>query len=358
MKQLLDQTASANAVHMARSGVEAFKVIQADWAASPWRWLRKASHSGFALVLVFCFVLGLATTRLLAAATAKIVRIGYQKSGALLLVKQDGSLEKKLASLGYGIEWREFPSGPPIVEALNAGALDVAHSGDAPLIFAQAAGVPFAYFGVSAISPESSGIVVPRDSPLKMLAELKGKRIAFAKGSSAHYLVALALEKAGLTFADIKPVYLQPSDARAALGSGAVDAWAVWDPFLAAAEIDAQARSLTAGMKLSPHREYYFGRREFVEGNPVLISALLEVLQVSGKQAMDDPKATAAFLAPKLGLSLAVMERSEARKQRYGGEPLSGQAVADQQAVADAFFKLGLIPKEIHVEDLVYHPTK
>ena len=310
------------------------------------------------IVAVLAILLAPSVDYLLAADKAKAVRIGYQKSGALLLVKQDGSLEKKLGPLGYNVEWREFPSGPPVVEAINAGALDLAHSGDAPLILAQAAGVPFVYFGVSVRSPESSGIVVPKDSPLQTLAELKGKKVAFAKGSSAHYLVALALEKAGLTFTDIKSVYLQPPDARAALQSGTIDAWAVWDPFLAAAEIDAQARSLTAGMKLSPHREFYFGRKEFVEANPALISALLDVLQVSGKQAMDDPKATAAFLAPKLGLSLAVMERSEARKQRYGGEPLSGQAVADQQAVADTFFKLGLILKAVRVEDLVYHPAK
>ena len=318
----------------------------------------KTKRIGSVVSLVLAWVLTLPGGRLMAADKAKTVRIGYQKSGAFLLVKQDGSLEKKLAPLGYSVEWREFPSGPPVVEALNADALDVAHSGDAPLIFAQAAGVPFVYFGVSAVSPESSGIVVPKDSPLQTLAELKGKKVAFAKGSSAHYLVALALEKAGLTFADIKPIYLQPPDARAALLSGTVDAWAIWDPFLAAAEIDAQARSLTAGMKLSPHREYYFGRREFVEANPALVPVLLNVLQVSGKQAMDDPKATAAFLAPKLGLSLAVMERSEARKQRYGGEPLTGQAVSDQQSVADTFFKLGLIPKAIRVEDLVYRPAK
>ena len=318
----------------------------------------KTKRIGSVVSLVLAWVLTLPGGRLMAADKAKTVRIGYQKSGAFLLVKQDGSLEKKLAPLGYSVEWREFPSGPPVVEARNADALDVAHSGDAPLIFAQAAGVPFVYFGVSAVSPESSGIVVPKDSPLQTLAELKGKKVAFAKGSSAHYLVALALEKAGLTFADIKPIYLQPPDARAALLSGTVDAWAIWDPFLAAAEIDAQARSLTAGMKLSPHREYYFGRREFVEANPALVPVLLNVLQVSGKQAMDDPKATAAFLAPKLGLSLAVMERSEARKQRYGGEPLTGQAVSDQQSVADTFFKLGLIPKAIRVEDLVYRPAK
>ena len=307
-------------------------------------------------------ILGLALTFVIessrAADAGKVVRIGYQKSGALLLVKTDGSLEKKLAALGYRVEWREFPSGLPSLEALNADALDVAHAGDAPLIFAQAAGVPFVYFGVSAISPDSSGIVVPKSSTLKKLAELKGKKVAFAKGSSAHYLVARALQSAGLSFADIKPIYLQPPDARAALQSGTIDAWAIWDPFLAAAEIDAEARSITAGMKLSPHREYYFGRRDFVEQNPALVPALLETLQTSGDRALADPKATAAFLAPMLGIGLTVMERSEARKQRYGGEPLSGQAIADQQQVADTFFQLGLIPKAIRVEDLVYHPAK
>ena len=318
----------------------------------------KTKRIGPAVTVVLTIFLGLSVDFLLAADKNKVVRVGYQKSGALLLVRNDGSLEKKLAPLGYSVEWREFPSGPPVLAALNAGALDVAHSGDAPLIFAQASGVPFVYFGVSAPSPESSGIVVPKGSPLKSLADLKGKKVAFAKGSSSHYLVARALQSTGLTFADITPVYLQPPDARAALQSGTIDAWAIWDPFLAAAEIDADARSLTQGAKLSPHREFYFGRREFVEKNPALVSALLEVLQVSGERALADPKATAAFLAPKLGIGLPVMERSEARKQRYGGEPLSGQAIADQQEVADTFLKLGLIPKAIRVEDLVYHPAK
>ena len=318
----------------------------------------KTKRIGPAVTVVLSILLGLTVDYLLAAERSKVVRVGYQKSGALLLVKTDGSLEKKLAPLGYSVAWREFPSGPPILEALNASALDVAHSGDAPLIFAQASGVPFVYFGVSAPSPESSGIVVPKNSPLKTLAELKGKKVAFAKGSSSHYLVARALQSSGLTFADITPVYLQPADARAALQSGAIDAWAVWDPFLAAAEIDADARSLTAGAKFSPHREFYFGRREFVEQNPAFVSPMLEVLQASGERARLDPKATAAFLAPKLGIGLPVMERSEARMQRYGGEPLSGQAVADQQQVADTFFKLGLISKAIRVEDLVYHPAR
>ncbi len=316
----------------------------------------KIKRIGSPFMMMVSLVLALSVNRLQAA--DKVARIGYQKSGALLLVKNEGSLEKKLAPLGYGVEWREFSSGVPILEALNAGALDVGHSGDAPVVFAQASGVPFVYIGVTAASPENTGIVVPKNSPLKTLADLRGKKVAFTKGSSAHYLVARALQSAGLTFADITPVYLQPPDARAALQSGTIDAWGIWDPFFAAAEVDAQAHALTEGAKLSPHREFYFSRRDFAQNNPAFVTTLLEILQDSGKRALADPKGTAAFLAPKLGIGLPVMERAEARKESYGAIPMDAPALADQQQVADTFFKLGLLPKAVQVGDYVYHPTK
>jgi sulfonate transport system substrate-binding protein len=213
-----------------------------------------------------------------------VIRIGYQKSGAFLLLKNDGALEKKFAALGFKVEWNEFPSGPPLLEALNAGSIDVGHSGDAPLIFAQVAGIPFKYIGTSP-AEASAGIVVAKDSPIKTLQELKGKRLAFAKGSSSHYLVAKALAEAGLTFEDIRPVYLQPAEARAALQSGSVDAWAIWDPFFAAAEIDANARVLRSGQGLSPHREYYFARKDFLEAHPEVVAPLLAVLREIGEKS-------------------------------------------------------------------------
>ena len=163
--------------------------------------------------------------------SADRIRIGYQKSGAFLLLRGEGALEKKFDALGFKVEWKEFPSGPPLLEALNAGSIDVGHSGDAPLIFAQFSGVPFKYIGTTSPAEASAGIVVAKDSPIRTLQDLKGKRLAFTKGSSSHYLVAKALAEAGLTFEDIKPVYLQPAEARAAFQSGSVDAWAIWDPF-------------------------------------------------------------------------------------------------------------------------------
>src|SRR5260221_6700170 len=190
---------------------------------------------------VVCWFAGVSLICLVAssgwAVSSKELRVGYQKSGALLLTKTSGLLEKALAPLGYSVVWREVPSGLPLVEALNGGSIDIGHSGDAPLLFAQAAGIPFQIFAASNPSPESTGVVVPKDSPIHSSAELKRETIAFAKGSSSHLVVARLLAREGLQFSDINPVYLEPPVARAAFEAKAVDSWAVWDPFLAAAEV-------------------------------------------------------------------------------------------------------------------------
>jgi sulfonate transport system substrate-binding protein len=191
-------------------------------------------RSALASVLCAAFATSISSA---SAENGKVLRIGYQKSGVFLLLRNEGTLEKKFASLGYKVEWREFSYGSPILEAINAGSIDLGHSGDAPVIFAQAAGIPFVYIAASDESPESAGVVVRKNSLIQNFGELRGKTIAFAKGSSSHHLLAQLLTRAGLTFNDIKPAYLQPADARAAFESGAIDAWVIWDPFLAAAEL-------------------------------------------------------------------------------------------------------------------------
>ena len=288
------------------------------------------------------------------AESSEVLRVGYQKSGALLLTKTSGLLEKALTPLGYTVQWKEFPSGLPLLEALNGGSIDIGHSGDAPLLFAQAAGIPFQIFAASNPSPESTGVVVPKDSSVHTFAELRGKTMAFAKGSSAHLVVAQLLAREGMTFADIKPVYLEPPDARAAFEAKAVDSWAVWDPFLAAAEVEGGARLIVNGAGLNGHREFYFGRAEFLKVNPKVVDLVMAVLSETGTRAKRDPKATADFLAEKLGITPAVMERSELRKQRYFAQPITTEVVNEQQTAADIFFRLGLMPKAIRVADIVF----
>ncbi|MBV9275501.1 MAG: aliphatic sulfonate ABC transporter substrate-binding protein [Verrucomicrobia bacterium] len=285
--------------------------------------------------------------------SAKVVRIGYQKSGAFLLTKYAGLMEKAVVQLGYRVEWREFPSGMPLLEALNGGGIDIGHSGDAPVLFAQASGISFLLFAASNPSPESTGIIVPKDSPIYSFKELKGRTVAVAKGSSAQLVLAQLLARAGMTFSDIRPIYLEPPDARAAFAAGAVDSWAVWDPFLAAAEVEG-GRQIVNGIGLNGHREFYFGRADFVKAHPDVVAAVMTVLQETGKQAKRDPKATADFLAGRMGIPQAVMERSELRKQRYFAEPISDGVIQEQQQAADIFHRLGLLPKPLRVADVVF----
>ena len=284
----------------------------------------------------------------------KTLRIGYQKSGVLLLVKHEGGLEKRLAPLGWKVEWSEFIAGVPLLEALGAGKLHIGHSGDAPVIFAQVAQSPLVYIAATHPSPESVGLLVPKESTLKTAADLKGRKVIVGKGSSAHFFLANALRQAGLTFADITPVYLNPNDARPAFERGAGDGWAVWDPFLASAEINAQARVLFSGKGVSPFREFYLAHERFAKAQPQIVAEVLAELETVSARAKDDPAKIAAFLAQQLKIDLPTLEKAEFRKFRYDALPLTDDIVAEQQAVADLFAELSLIPKRVRVADIVW----
>ena len=171
-----------------------------------------------------------------ALAASRELRIGVQKYGSLVLLKERGLLEQRLEPQGWTVTWIEFPGGPQLLEALNVGAIDFGTTGEAPPIFAQAAGAPLLYVGYEPPAPEGEAILVAKDSPIADVAGLKGKKVALNKGSNVHYLLVKALEAAGVAYTDIETVYLPPADARAAFERGAVDAWVIWDPFLAAAQ--------------------------------------------------------------------------------------------------------------------------
>ena len=279
------------------------------------------------------------------------LRIGFQKSASLLtLQKSSGSLEKRLAPLGVAVKWVEFPAGPQLLEGLNVGAVDVGYVGEAPPIFAQAAGARFVYIGHDPAAPQAEAIVVPRDSALRSVADLKGRKIALNKGSNVHYLLVRALEKQGLAWRDIQPVYLPPADARAAFERGAVDAWVIWDPFLAAVEQQTGARVLQDGRGLVNNYAYYLAERGFAQQQPQVIQALFDDTRAQAAALKADLRAAAAAVAPLQGLPVEVVEKSLSRYQ-FGVQPLTAAVAAEQQKIADAFHALGLIPKAIRVAD-------
>lgn len=282
------------------------------------------------------------------------LRIGYQKAASLfVLQKTQGTLEKRLAPLNATVKWVEFPAGPQLLEGLNLGAVDVGFVGEAPPIFAQAAGAKFAYIGYDPAAPEAEAILVPRNSVIKSVAELKGKKIALNKGSNVHYLLVRLLEKNGLKPSDVQPVYLPPADARAAFESGHVDAWVIWDPFAAAAEKAIAARVLADGKGVVNNYQYYLGERGFVAKNPKVIQALFDDSVAQGAWLKANLKKAAALIAPLQNLPVDVVELSLQRYQ-FNVRPVPDSVIAEQQKLADTFFDLKLIPKAIAVRDAAF----
>jgi sulfonate transport system substrate-binding protein len=281
----------------------------------------------------------------------KTVRIGYQKYGKLVLLKSRGTLEPRLKALGYDVKWTEFQFGPPLLEAINVGAIDFGNTGETPPVFAQAAGAPIRYVAYEPPAQKGEAILVQKDSPLKSVADLKGRKVAVARGSNAHYLLVKALEKAGVRYEDITPVYLAPADARAAFETGAVDAWSIWDPYQSAAETTLGARTLTDATGLVPNTQFYLSSQKFIETEPKVLDAVLDELRGVDAWAQADIDAVAEQLSPAVGLPVAVLEVA-LKRQSYGIKPIDDQVLVAQQKLADTLYRLKLIPKEVRVSDI------
>ncbi len=292
-----------------------------------------------------------------ASAAERTIRIGYQKYGTLLLLKGKGTLEKKLAPLGVTVKWAEFPAGPQLLEALNSGAIDFGTAGEAPPIFAQAASPKLAYVANEPPAPKGEAILVPKDSPIQSVADLKGKLVAFNKGSNVHYLLVKALEKAGVSYSEIRTAFLPPADARAAFERKSVDAWAIWDPFYAAAQAATGARVLTDGDGIVVNTQFFLADRAYAEANKDLLVATLDELRAVEEWATKDIKAAAAELSPAVGIPAPILETALSR-QAFGVKPITPEVVAQQQKIADVFLELKLLPKPITIADAVVEVTK
>ncbi|OXI66978.1 sulfonate ABC transporter substrate-binding protein [Burkholderia sp. AU28863] len=276
------------------------------------------------------------------------LRVGFQKYGNFVVLKARGTLEKRLASQGVTVQWLEFPAGPQLLEGLNAGAIDVGTVGETPPIFAQAASVDFVYIGNEPPAPQGEAIVVLPDSSIRTVAQLRGKKVAFNKGSNVHYLLVKALEHAGLTYADIQPIYLTPADARAAFVQRSVDAWVIWDPYLAAAERQLGARVVANGDGLVRNTQYYLAARQYAAAHPQVLRALLDEVDAVDRWARDHVPEVAAQLSPLVGLDAPTLEVA-LKRAGYGVQPITDATLAYQQGIADAFSALKLIPGKLSV---------
>ena len=286
----------------------------------------------------------------------EVVRVGHQKYGTLSIVKAQGGLEQRLKPLGVSVQWIEFPAGPQLLEALNAGSIDFGHTGETPPVFAQAAGVPLAYVASEPPAPRGEAILVPKDSEIKSIADLKGRRVVLNKGSNVHYLLLQALAAAGLQVSDIQAVYLPPADARAAFERKSVDAWVIWDPFFAVAEQATGARILKDGEGLVANREFYLASQTFVEQHSDRVQAILAEIQQVDQWAASRPREVAELLSPKLSIDVPTLE-VVANRRPYGVQPITAEVINYQQQVADVFFNQKLLPKQISVKDVATYQS-
>ncbi|MDD0838168.1 sulfonate ABC transporter substrate-binding protein [Curvibacter sp. HBC61] len=279
--------------------------------------------------------------------TDRVFRIGHQK-GWLSLLKARGTLEKRLSPLGVSVTWTEFNAGPVQLEALNVGSIDFGDVGEAPPIFAQAAGAPLVYAGATVPRPALEAVIVPKDSPIRSIADLKGKRVAYNKGSNVQYFLVKLLEKNGLKYSDVQSVFLAPPDARAAFERGAVDAWVIWDPFLAAAQKTLDARLLADATGVVNNRAYYFTSRDFATKSTDVLRIAIQEINSIEQWIAKNKSAAAAELSTVLGLDKSITELFISRAS-YGAAPVTREILAEQQSIADTFFELKLIPKKLNL---------
>ncbi|HLQ97475.1 MAG TPA: aliphatic sulfonate ABC transporter substrate-binding protein [Candidatus Dormibacteraeota bacterium] len=282
----------------------------------------------------------------------KVVRIGYQKNGPLVILKSLGSLEERLKEVGYEVEWKEFQEGPALVEALNAGSIDVGRTGNTPVIFAQASDAPFVILAAGKSKFYGSGILVPEDSDIKDIKDLKGKEIGFAKGSSSHFLLVKALEEAGLEYEDISPAFLSPGDNRVAFEQGNVDAMVVWDPYTASTEINSNGKLLTDGEGLTTDRDFFMATESFINANEEITDIIIEEVKKSSDWANNNHEELIAILEPILKLDEESI-RMAVERRVYGVDEITSEIIEEQQEIADTFFELNIIPKEIDVKDVM-----
>lgn len=277
------------------------------------------------------------------AADAAVLRVGDQRGGTRAVLEASGQLK----DVPYKIEWSDFPNAAPLLEALRANAIDAGGVGDAPLLFAQAAGAPVR--GVSAIRSEAHGVAIVANakSTLNGAASLKGKRIATTRGSIGHYLALAALQKAGLKPSEVTFVYLGPSDAKAALASGDVDAWAVWDPYVAIAQVNDKAKIVVDGTGLVSGLSFEAATEDAIRNKRAALADFLKRQAASVQWATAHPQEYAEIQAKITGLSVAV-HKFAAERARTEPIAIDQKVVAEQQKTADGWLAAGVIPARIN----------
>jgi len=280
-----------------------------------------------------------------------VLNVGDQRGAVHSLLKAAGQLD----NVPYRIEWDTFPVGAPLVEALKDGAVDFGYVGASTITFGLASGAPLKVINVWRFHGPGSGLLVPGNSPIHSLADLRGKKIAVVRGSPGHLLVVEALKKAGVPLSAVSIINLSAGDAKAALNSGAVDAWAIWDPYLAIGEMQDHDRVLVTSAQLAPEVECGVASDQAIAAKHAQLVDFMSRVRRAWLWGEAHPDAVARAYAADTGVSLDVAKMVRGRMKVEVLPQVNDQAIADHQHDADLYAEIGLIPHPIQVSQVYDH---
>ncbi|WP_335085019.1 aliphatic sulfonate ABC transporter substrate-binding protein [Nostoc sp.] len=284
------------------------------------------------------------------------LRVVSSKLGSLAVMRKQGTLEKSLAAKNFTVKWLEFAAGPQALEALNAGSLDIAATAESPPIFAQAAGTPLVYIATTRFNGRAVYFLVPKNSPIKSVADFKGKKISFQKASIAHYVLLKALQKEGLKLSDVKSLFLPPPDANVAFSQGGIDVWVIWEPYITRNVQGNLGRVLMDGQGLQDLGVFYTTSRKFAKEHPEIIKVFLEEFIKAEDWSQKNIDKLAELETGDVGIDVPTLKTIHS-KAVYGLLPITDEVIKKQQ-IADLWYAQGLLPKKVNVKDGVLTPEE
>lgn len=286
-----------------------------------------------------------------AASDLETVTIGYQKADPVDIARQHGELIKKMKAKGYQVVFKEFSDGAALMTALKSGAIDYARVGDTPPVTAKAAGTDIALIAAGATKEYGSGILVGKNSQITNLKQLKGKTIAYQKGTAAQYLIIQALKKAGLSTNDVKLVNMDQSSASVAFAKGSVDAWVTWDPYTATAQVNEGAKLLTNGTGLAKNRDFLISTQNYAKTHTALSKLLTTYINDDMTWANNHHTQLIAMLSKTLKLSDAVIQKMVERRTYAMALVKADSSIVDEEnQIANTFYQEGVVTEKVDMK--------
>jgi sulfonate transport system substrate-binding protein len=266
------------------------------------------------------------------------LRVGDQRGNMRSVLEAADALR----SVPYQITWTEFPAAAPLIEALNAEAIELGVVGDAPFTFGFAAGVPMRVIATRRSTQEGLAIVVPDKSPAHSLADLRGKRIATGRGSVGHFLVLAALRRANIPVDAVNLTFLLPADAKAALTSGAVDAWSTREPYTSQVEVMDGGRQIINGNGLAPGQGFQIASLAAIAEKRDQLADFLTRLTIARRWANAHVDQYAAIWAKLMSFPVSVPQHWFARTSEELAL-IDDRAIRDEQTVIDLYAAADLL---------------